>query len=271
MTGRPPFRWLQPPPLPHEHGAWAMLTIPLVLGLSAAWPPGAASALLAAAMVLLFFSRYAALPAALRLAAGRTPPEGFVRRRFLWAAIDLAGSLACFAAALRLASPAARPATFAAALATVVLGGAHTALAFADRDRTWWGEIIGMAGLASAAPLLQAAAGRPLDGRAVGVGLLALAYFVSSLAWVRAFRTIGKGNGGAAAGCIAAHVAVALGVVVLWRLGWIPALAAAAMLPPLARTAWGLRSPPRNLLVLGWREVTVATLFGAIAIAALVF
>ncbi len=247
-----------------------MLVIPLVLGLCAAWPPGASSVLLAAAMVLLFFSRYAALPAALRLAAGRTPPEGFVRRRVLWTAIELAGSLACFAAALRLAAPAARPATIAATLATVALGGAHTVLVFAGRDRTWWGEVIGMAGLASAAPLLQAAAGRPLDGRAAGVGLLALAYFASSLAWVRAFRMISKGNGGAAAACVAAHGAIALGVVVLWRLEWIPALAAAAMLPPLARTAWGLRFPPRNLLALGWREMTVAVLFATIAGAALV-
>ena len=245
-----------------------MLAIPLALGLCAAWPPGAPSALLAAAMVLLFFSRYAALPAALRLASGRTPPEGFVRRRFLWMAIEMAGAFACFIAALRLAPPAARPATAAAALATAVLGGSHTALVFASRDRTWWGETIGMAGLASAAPLLQVAAGRPLDGRAVGVGLLALCYFLSSLAWVRAFRSIGKGGERAYAGCVAAHAAILLGAAVLWALGWVPALAVVALVPPFARTAWGLRFPPRNLLALGWREVTVAILFATLAAAA---
>jgi hypothetical protein len=53
---------LQPPPLPREHGAWAMLAIPLLVGLSASGRPVVSAVLILPAMLLLFLARYAALP-----------------------------------------------------------------------------------------------------------------------------------------------------------------------------------------------------------------
>src|SRR5262245_28006825 len=157
---------LNPPPLPREHGAWAMLTIPLVVGSVASAPPTSASLSIVPAMVLLFLSRYAALPAATRLVKGRNVPEGYFARRFLWSGIYLAASGAFLLAAVATTSLASRATTLAMAMVTGVLGSAHAALALVARDRTLWGEIIGLAGVACSAPLVMCAAGRELDGRA---------------------------------------------------------------------------------------------------------
>jgi hypothetical protein len=257
---------MSPPPLPHEHGAWAMLALPLLLGLAAGWPPAAAAWLLVPAMTLLFMSRYAAVSAATRLLDGKKTPEGFIGRRLQWTAIYVGGSALCIAAAWSLADPAVRSVLAEAAAFTLVLGGLHTALVFADLDRTVPGELIGMAGLASAAPLLIAAAGRPLDRRAVGAGLGALLYFATSLAYVKAIRGLWKGDRGPLRRCLAAHATILGALAVLVGGGFITAVFAAAFVPVYARTAWGLLSPPAGLRQLGWREVGVAMIFALIAI-----
>jgi len=284
-------RWIEPPPLPHEHGAWAMLVLPLALGLAAAGggpaaaggpaagsaaaggaSPAAGAAWLAAALVppamaLLFVSRYAAVAAATRIVDGKKTPEGFIARRVVWAAIYIGAGAVLFAAAWRLAPFEARPGVVAAGGVTLLLGALHTALVFAGRDRTIPGEVVGMAGLASAATLVMTVAGRPLDRRSVGAGLLALLYFASSLAYVRAVRGLWKGDTTGRRRCVAAHALIAGAVAQLAAGSFIPLLAAAAFLPVFARTAWGLVSPPAGLRTLGWREVGVSVAFATIAIA----
>jgi hypothetical protein len=257
---------LTPPPLPHEHGAWAMLALPLVIGLAAAWPPAAAAWLLVPAMALLFLSRYAAVSAAARLLDRKKTPEGFVGRRVAWTAIYVGGSALCVAAAWETAPAAARPALLVAAVATLLLGMTHTLLVFLDRDRTVPGELVGMAGLASGATLLIAASGRPLDRAAVGAGLAALLYFATSLAYVKAVRGLWKADVGPRRRCLVAHAAIIAALAALVSGGFVTPLLAAAFVPPFARTAWGLLSPPRGLRTLGWREVGVAVSFALIAI-----
>jgi hypothetical protein len=279
----PPRRLAHPIPVPHEHGAWTMLAIPLILGLRVG-PPGAAPLLVVPAMTLLFFARYALVPLGARLVEGRAPPPGLIAARLGWGAVFLAGSLLAFAGALLLAEAAHRPAALRAGAATVALGLGHSALVLAGWHRVWWGEAVGMAGLASAAPLILAVAGRPLDRRALGLAAICLVYFLSTLAYVRAFRTIvreggggGDGlpggrradDGGAARRCAAAHALLAAAVAALWRAGFVPGAAVWAFVPVLVRTAWGLRRPPRTLRILGWREVIVAALFTGLALAAL--
>ena len=261
-------RLFSPPPLPHEHGAWAMLAIPPLLGLAAAWPPAAAAWPLLPAMGLLFLSRDAAVAAASRVIAGKKVPEGFVGRRVLWGVLEIAAAALLAAVAWNLAPPEARGGLGAAAVLTLALGGAHTGLAFAHLDRTAPGVILGMAALASGAPLMVAAAGRPLDRRGVATGLVALLYFATSQAYVKAVRGLWKGDRVPRRRCLAAHAAVAGALVLLIDRGFITPLVAAAFVPVFARTAWGLRRPPANLRVLGWREVAVATVFSCIAISA---
>ena len=262
-------RILTPPPLPHEHGAWAMLAIPLLLGLAAAWPPAAAAWLILPAMGLLFLSRYAAVSAATRLIDGKKSPAGFIGRRTLWSAAGFVAAALLIAATWRLSVPDAPGGLFIAAMVALVLGGAHTLLAIFDLDRTILGEMLGMAGLASGAPLVVAAAGRPLDRQAIGTGLVALLYFATSLAYVKAIRGLWKGDRVPRRRCIAAHAAVIVALGTLASGTFIPPLLAAAFAPVYARTAWGLLRPPANLRILGWREMGVAALFTLIAIAAL--
>jgi len=252
---------VRPPPLPREHGAWAMLAIPLLVGLAASGRPIPSSLLILPAMLLLFLARYAGLPAATRLAKGRNLPEGYVARRFLWSAVYLAGSGALLWTAVTNAAPSARGATVLMAVVTGVLGTVHAALALVSLDRTLWGELIGLTGLASSAALVMAAAGRPLDGRAWSVAGLCLGYFVTSVAYVRTYRSRDRGTKSAPVVCIAVHLAVLAGWVVLWREGWLPALGMVAFVPVAVRTAWGLWRPPPNVRAVGWTEMGVATSF----------
>ncbi|MBI1951103.1 MAG: YwiC-like family protein [Acidobacteria bacterium] len=249
--------------------------IPLALGLAAAGGPdgaaggpSAAALLLVPALTFLFLSRYAALPAAVRLLEGKPVPPGFLGRRLFWTAAYLGVSLACLFAALSSTPSGAYAATLWIAGATALLGAAQTVLAFAGRGRTLGGELLGMAGLASAAPLVIVASGGPVDARTLGAGLAALGYFVSSLAFVRAWRARARGRTGAGA-CIAAHLVLAVALAVLWKRGIIPAGALAAFVPVFARTAWGLGYPPPTIRTLGWREVVVAAAFTGMAAATL--
>jgi hypothetical protein len=246
-----------------------MLAIPLVLGLAVVARPGAAPLLLVPAMTFLFLSRYAALPAAVRLAQGKAVPPGVVAHRFLWTAVYLGTSLACLVAALSLVPPGAFAVTLLVGAATTILGAAQTLLVFLGRGRSIGGEFLGMTALASAAPLVVAASGRSVDGRAIGAGLTALIYFVSGLAFVRAYRAVVKGRGGAVSTCVLAHAVLGGLILLLWSAGWMPAGTLLAFSPLFARTAWGLLVPPRTLRILGWREVAVAILFTGGAVAAL--
>jgi YwiC-like protein len=273
MTGSPvpatTASILAPPPLPHEHGAWAMLAIPLLLGMAAAWPPAAAAWVIVPALGLLFLSRYAALSATKRLLGGKTSPAGFIGRRVLWSVGDFIAAVLLLVAAWRLAAPEARGGLFVAAAVTLVLGAAHTLLALLGLDRTIPGEMLGMAGLASGAPLVVAAAGRPLDRQAIGAGLVSLLYFATSLAYVKAVRGLWKGDRIPVRRCVAAHAAVAGALGTITAGTFITPMFAAAFVPVYARTAWGLFRPPAGLRVLGWREMIVAALFTLIGIAAL--
>lgn len=246
-----------------------MLALPPLLGVAAAWPPGLAALPLAATLLFLFLARYAAVPTVARLTQGKALPPGTLAPRLLWSVLYLVAGLGLLIAALRLTPAWTRAATLSVALATALLGGTQTLFALAGRERSAIAEVLGMTGLATAAPLIVVASGRPLDGRAVGVGLLALAYFLSSLAYVRAVRGLWRGDRRAAGCCVAAHAGVLLGLAALWSLRWLPGLALLAFVPVMARTAWGLPSPPGTLRALGFREVGVALLFAAIAVSAL--
>jgi hypothetical protein len=276
-----------------------MLALPLVLGLAATAGAGAARAgavvtgaaatgdvaatggavavgapvwlaacLVPPAMALLFLSRYAAMSVASRLIDGRQAPEGFLARRGLWSAIYLGGAVLLLATAWQMVPHEARRHALYACAVTLGLGGLHTLLALVGRDRTGPGELVGMAGLSSAATLVMTMAGHPLGRPSVGVAMLALVYFASSLAYVRAYRLLQKGDTSGRKRAIAAHAMIVYAIGVLAAGGFIPLLAAAAFVPVFGRTIQGFMAPPKNLAVLGWREVVVASLFVAIAVVA---
>jgi heme/copper-type cytochrome/quinol oxidase subunit 3 len=264
-----PSRLATPPPAPHEHGGWALLFLPLVLGTAAGRSLDLAPLLVWPAVVLGFFARYAALPVATRLVAGKSSPREVVTRRLAWSAIYLLASGACLLAAILAAPRGSGSATLVLAIVAGALALAHAGLALAGRDRSIGGELVGMTGLAASGPLVMAAAGRPLDGRSWGVAAIVLVYALSSLSLVRAFRALPRDRIRPLAACSAVHVALGALLAGLWWAGWIPVMALAGLALLVARAAWGLLAPPRNLRIIGMREVAVAFLYASMATAAL--
>lgn len=250
-----------PPPLPREHGAWAMLLLPLVLGSLAARAVTPASSLVLPATVLLFLARFAPM--------GGTRPRRGDARRLAWAAAYLASSAACLLAAVLLAAPDRRGGAIAVAAATGALGAANAGLVVAGRGRTLVAELLAMVAAALTAPLVLVLSGAPLDGPAIGVGALCLAYFLAAVSFVRTYRAPRDPGGrrAAVAGCLAVHAALAAGLAGAWRAGWLPAALLASFVPVLVRTGWGLARPPANLGMLGRRELGVAVTFLVLAAA----
>jgi len=237
-----------------------MLLLPMGLGYAVAARFDGVAVWISAALLLFFLARAAAVPTLARHREGRPLPRGLLARRLAWAVLYGLAATACVALAFR-STPAGRSTLAEALLPPVVLGLIHAALGLYSRDRGLWGELVGMAGLASAAPLVAVAAGAPFDRRAGGAAALAFAYFLSSLAFVRAYRKLKSAGRIDARLCLWAHAGIVAALGVLWAAGCLPAAALAAFAPVLARTVWGLAHPPRDLAALGWREISVAVAF----------
>jgi len=91
-------------------------------------------------------------------------------------------------------------------------------------------------------PLVAVAAGAPAGGKTSAAAALSLAYFLSSLAFVRAYRKK-KSEGRVATGaCLGAHAVIVASLCALAWSSWIPVLALLAFTPVLARTLWAWRS-----------------------------
>ncbi len=243
-----------------------MLAIAPALGLAAAPAIRAASLLVLPGLLFVFLARYAALPAATRIVQGKGASASFLARRIGWSLLYVALSAGALAAAWRATPDTSRAAAGIAATWLLALGGIHAALALVSKDRTVWGELLGMAGLAGAAPFVAFAGGAPPGWRPAAAGGLALAYFASSVALVRGWRTRQGREREAAARILFAHVGLAAGVAVLSRAADLPAGAAAAFLVPCARAVWSVCFPAPTLRALGFRELGTAAVFVAVAL-----
>jgi hypothetical protein len=236
-----------------------MLVLPLVLGALAARSVTPASFLILPATVLLFLARFAPMGGtrARRRGAGRPPVD---RGRLTWALIYLAASAACLLAAVALAPPERRAAAVVIAAVTGALGTANAGLVLAGRGRSAGAELLAMAAVALTAPLVLVLAGRPAGGFGLGLAAFCLAYFLSTMSFVRAFRLLGDpvARPGAVTRCLAAHAGLVAGLAAAWQAGWIPAALLAAFAPVLLRTLLGLARPPRSLAALGRREIGVS-------------
>lgn len=252
---------IEPPPLPREHGAWVLLAIPLVLGLAIGFRR-AAPWLVVLAVVLAFLAHYALVPALARARTGKAAPAGWRRRRWTWGSAYTLSSALAFASALVLAPRGTRSTVAALALVCAAGAGLYFAASVFDRGRVLASELIGMAGMALSAALV-AAAGGVVDVRAWSAAALAYAYALSSIAFVRAYEAR------QGLGCLAVHAAIAIGLAVLWRIGWIAGWTLLALAPAAARTVIAFRQPPMNLRAVGRREILVALSLLTIALLAL--
>jgi hypothetical protein len=258
---------LKPPPFPREHGAWVMLTLPLILGsvvagarLSAAW-------LLPPAVVLVFLAHYAAVPVAQRKMSGDQTPEGWTGRRLVWAAIYFVVASLLFAALVILMPGTNRTWLLLICGISMLCGAAYSAASCAKAGRLVSAELLGMTAMALSAPIMALAAGEPADIRLCGPAALAFAYSASTLSYVRAYTGLQQGRRAAVYGCMAAHLAILAALALLSRLGGLSPWWFLPFLLLVARTILGLARPPRALRSVGLREIWVAIGFALLSAA----
>ena len=254
-----------PPRLPRQHGAWVMLAIPVLLGVALTRGRAGAGWWALPGLLLAFLGQDALVQAV--HAAGRSP-AAYVRRRLIWGWIYAAAGGAAFLALLATAPERSR-----ADVLLVAAPSAAGALAFCipsalRRGRALWSELLGLAGMALAAPLRAAAAGRPIPGPPLGAAAVAYAYCLSSVTHVRTWERRRTAPMLTAALAGAVHVLLFAGIALLVRSGSVPSLAALAFLPVAVRVALGLLHPPADLRALGKRELWVAASFTLLAVAA---
>jgi hypothetical protein len=242
-----------------------MLTIPMVLGLGAGGWVAPAPWLIPPATVLVFLAHYALVPWAQRAREGKSMPPGYASRRLTWGTIYLVGSGAFFGAAVAVARDGARTPMLAIAAGAALLAAIYAGSAAFGSGRAIVAEILGLAGMSLTAPMMAAAAGRPMSRALFGPAALALSYFLSSVAFVRSYDGMKDERRSATLRCLAAHAVVAVGLIVAASVGVLPRFWWAALIPVALRTAWGLASPPSNLRALGMREIWVAVSFTALS------
>ena len=256
---------LAPPPLPREHGAWTMLAIPVVLGLGAGGARSEAAWLVPVATVLVFLAHHAIVPWAQRARDGKPSPAGYASRRKVWGVAYLAAAAIVFEGAVLAATSEARGPFLAIAGAAAMLGAAYAVAAVLGHARSIVPETLGLMGVSLGAPMMAAAAGRPLDRALFGPAALALGYFLSSVAYVRAYERMREDRNTAIRRCLLAHAVLAAALAATALLGALPPWWWIPFVPVAARTVWGLSSPPPNLRALGMGELRIAVAFTVIA------
>jgi hypothetical protein len=240
--------------VPHEHGAWGQLLLPLACALLMG-RRGPAALLLAAAVVLAFVAHEPLLVLLGQRGVRARAEDGPRARRWL-AALSAAAAVAG-AAGILLAPPAARLAL----LLPLALGGLVAWLVRRRLEKTVGGELAVAAALASAGAAVALAGGAA--PAAVLAALLAwLAAFAASTLAVHAVLVRARSKGGRDPGPLHAAGAALLGAAAagLAAAGLPLALPLAAAPPVLVSVAVCLlRIPARHLRPLGWTLAGAST------------
>jgi len=250
--------------LPHEHGAYGQVAMPILCGL-ALGRPGAAAWLLAAGSFTGFLSYEALLVASGRRGARALEEDGARARRFVARALAAAACLA--GAGFALSSPEAR---LAAALPPALALGVAL-LAWLEVERTVAGEMAVAVALPSAGfPVAVAAGVRPGTAGAAWLAW-SLGFAAATLAVevvLSRARAPARDPGLRALG----GVALLQGAAVALAWARVVPTAVAAAVAPMALaslTVIGLRVPARRLRWVGWAAVCGSVATFAVLVAAL--
>lgn len=240
--------------VPHEHGAWGQLLLPLACGIVLG--RAGLAALLLAASVMLAFVAHEPLLVLLGQRGVRAQAEDGPRAR-RWLAALAAAAAAAGAPGILLSPVAARLAL----LMPLGLGGLVAWLVRRRLEKTIGGELAVAAALSSAGAVVALAGGAALP--AVLAALLAwLAAFTASTLAVHVVLVRARSKGGRDPGLLHAAGAAALWVLAagLAAAGLPPALPLAAAPPVLVSIAVCLlRIPARHLRQLGWTLAGAST------------
>ncbi len=250
--------------MPAEHGGWAFLGEPILLGLLVA--PSWAGACVALAAVAGFLARQP-----LRLLAGdrrrgrRYPRTALAERAF--AALTVIGAMAVAGAIVLARGPMLFALGCAAPFAAVAL-----ALDLGQRSREATAETLAALALGGAAAAIALAAGRPRAFAFALWGLLALRA-VPTIAYVRARLRLDKGRPAKPALALVLHVVALAAALAIARGRFAPAPIAWAWALLAARAALGISPwrPRWRAAWLGFSEVVaglVLVVLVAIAVSA---
>ena len=148
------------PALPREHGAWVMLTLPLVLGAALAGPRPNPAWLLPVAVVAVFLAQYALVPLIQRALEKKPAPVEWRRSRLLWGTVYLIAAVFSFALVLTLTIPSNRGVLIQLAALSAAGGAVYVAAACTGLSRLVVIELVGMAAMSLGAPMMAVAVAR---------------------------------------------------------------------------------------------------------------
>lgn len=294
-----PRRLLAALMLPREHGAWAMLLMPYLVGTAAAGWGGWASLLLLVSLLLLFSSSRP-LELALRrpgnrVGAGLRPdrPGGTgasragprpaptdtqeVNQRRQQALLRLAaylgfGGTATALLLLLFQRWALLPMGAVAGVALM----AQLPLRRRQLDRSWPARLLSIAALSASGPAAYYVTSGALDRQALAVWVLAFLYSAASVFYVRLLHGLpvrqkpgaAEDDRGRAERQLLAYLVLAtLTLATFTYLGWLPPLSLLAFVPLAAKAAWASwnRGYRPTLRQVGFAEIGHASLFALLA------
>ncbi len=258
------------PPLPREHGAWAMFVAPLLVGVGAAGAHPAELLLFILTAFGFFLMRYP-LMLAVKSKAPSARAEAW-RWSVLYGALTLlAGGALMMITQLWLLVPIG-----VLGLISLAVYLAHVAR---RAEMTTLGEWVGIAGLALGAPGVYLVATHRLDATAWALYLLNVLYFGGTVFYIK-FRVREQPRLKPAADwrsrlwagrvTLVYHF-LAIGAVALFAvLGLIPALVLLAFVLPACKTMGGVFTPQTrlNMRRLGFIEVGLTTFFALVVLLA---
>lgn len=262
------------PPLPKEHGSWAMLIVPLLLGLAIAPAWQWRALILVAAAFGFFLMRYPLVTLV------KTRRRAATDRAYLWRWAAIYGGLAALGGGwLILAGGLWWLAAMGLAGGLLVLFNLW--LVSRRQEMSAVGELAGIFGLALGAPMAYYAASGRLDGVAATLWLINALYFGGTVFYiklkVRQQPRLPAPNRAAerlaqAKACLTYQAAALTIVILLVTLQRAPQLAPLAFVPATLKAAWGAwhwqDKKTLSLTRLGVTEILHAVAFTALIIVA---
>jgi hypothetical protein len=248
------------PPIPHEHGAWAMLYAPMLIAVAVLGRFEFLVLLFLLATTAIFLA-HEPLAVLVKLNPKRPSSPQIFRASKWWLAIYAALAIA---SSIPLLLQRWLLAPFGIVL--LVLLSAHIFLASKREERTIGGEILGVISLTLTAPGAYYVLTGKLDRFCLLLWVLNIVYFTSSIFYVkmRVSRFAKKKDAQALTWqCAGYHVLLAAGIGALLWMNWITGLAALAFLPVILRTFTAMKEErgKLNLKRVGIAETIYTLLF----------
>lgn len=259
QTTRPRLR---PIALPLEHGGWALLLEPALLGILVS--PSWAGLLLAVAALGAFLCRHPLSLAMSDLRRGKRYPRtslalGFAVGYGLLSIVALVGALLLAVEPFWLALVLALP-----------FGLLQLIFDIRRRSRQLLAELAGVVALGALAPAISLASGGTLS-LALALWAVICARGLPAIIYVRARLRLIRGEPISIAPALFAHIIALIGVIGLTVGGWLPWLASLAVAGLLIRAWWFLdpRRVSARAVIVGAQETTLGLL--TVALVALGF